>query len=159
MDEDKILPLPESETPEMPQVESAPSPTPEPEPVKPAVTSAAHWRRLAKATYLVTLPSQVVVRAKRPDISKLVADGSIKVDDINALQDPGKDTPLNVVLLGLAKVIIPFAVLEPKIVSEVLPEDAGDLEIMSVEDIHGSDLVALMRWIQGDESMVTSIEA
>lgn len=114
-------------------------------PLSLAVTPASEWRRRAKARYLLKLPSGCVVKARRPDWGKLIAQGIVDPDTmtrIMGVQDAAERTRE---VIGILPRLLPAFVEDPQIVDG---PDAPDGSICS-DDIMHIDMLALFYWSNG----------
>ena len=125
------------ETIEMEQVQPVAEPLPE-------VTTAAQWRRKAKARWRVTLPSGAVVEAKRPDFTELIGQGIIEGDAlVKCLAAPDIKSRYEL-MLPVANSVVPQVVTSPAICAT--PNGDGSI---GVEEIPPSDRMAIFLWAGG----------
>lgn len=116
----------------------------------PTVTSAADWRRAARACFLVPLPTTRTVKALHPDWNRLILEGAIKQEqmvDITNTDEVGPERYQRI--LDIARRMAPFIVVEPVVVQSNghAPED--DAEFISVDQIAERDLTTLLYWSVG----------
>ena len=167
-----ILPDVEVEVP-MPPVKPAVEAAPEPPPL-PKVTTAAEWKRKARAAYLITLRSGVILKVRRKDVQKMAAEGIISVDDLyhvsqtdtfpqmpelpdDATDEQKKDAEKERMkmtmmvlaerakaMLPVARAVAPHIVIEP----EIVLANAGDNQML-LDEIPENDLNQLLLWALG----------
>lgn len=118
-----------------------------PQPDVPAVpTSAADWRRVALARWLIRLPSGVRVKVQRPDFGRLIAEGVISRDDLlkaNMANAAEFD--------ALAIRVVPHVVSDPVVTHRNGSKPPADA--MAVEDVPFSDRRAILSWVFGVYSL------
>lgn len=125
-------------------------PKDEPPTPLPTVTSAAEWRRKARACFLVPLPSGAVVKAQLPDWNMLILSGVIKQEqmlDIQANDEFSEERYKR--MSDMAAAVVSHVVIEPIIVASNghAPED--DAEFISVDQMPAKDLTTLLYWATG----------
>ena len=122
---------------EMEQVQPAAEPLPE-------VTTAAQWRQKARARWRVTLPSGVVVEAKRPDFTELIGQGVIDGDALVSSLAATTTKDRYERMMPIARAAVSSIVLNP-VISQAQNGDGT----ICVDDIQSSDLMALLLWAGG----------
>jgi hypothetical protein len=135
---------------ELPEGASVTSPLPE-------VTSANQWRKVTRATYRLSLPSGVCIRARRVDLGKLIRDKVIQQEDLNKLE-ASDAADRYALILPIAKQVAPHAAVEPRI---VVPNGSGaplDEESINVEDVPMMDLIMIYLWSAGYSSQLPTFE-
>lgn len=128
--------------------------TEKPENAAPAVSSAQQFlnqRKEREEGKVVTLPSGLLCRVKRPSIQKLLRDGHIPSDVAAGLanQTPGQSADIND-LLTIATAIAKEAFVDPQIVDE--PDYAKGQ--IAVTDLDENDLAFIVTFVQtGNEDI------
>lgn len=122
----------------------------------PPITTAAEWRKRAKQCYLLTLPSGVTVKARRPDMTELVAAGIIDAHMLASISQSvpqGDDDARRAradVIAALGRAVAPVAILEPVIVpAGGTPDEAS----IMVTDIGLAETTAILFWCMGLDSV------
>ena len=135
-----------------PQLELAPASTPEPPPpvdpvaALPPITSAVEWRKRARGRWLITLPSGVTVKAKRPDFSELIGRSVVKLDELMQVQMTAAEGEAYFAMVGLAQKLLPFIVLDPPIVQRNgATHDMNDPVIVA-DEVPNGDAIAVLLW-------------
>lgn len=145
VDEDKVTAIDEVELPAAVVPEAVPLPP---------VTSAAEWRRKARACFLVPLPSGAVVKAQFPDWNRLILEGTIKQEQLLDIQGSDEFSAERYGRMhAMACNMIPHIVVEPVVVASNghAPED--DAEFISVDQMPAKDLTTLLYWATGVRSL------
>lgn len=128
-----------------PLPEGLAAPAPPPPPLVP--TSAREWRRIAKGLWLLRLPSGIVVKARRPDWPSLAARSVVPMEQLLKVQQYLGTPALYDECIPVARAVLPYIVVEPKMVngdSTDLPDD-----LMATNDVQPSDALMLLVWATG----------
>jgi len=139
------------------------------------VTSAAEWKKITLTRFLVTLPSGVVVKVRRPDMPQLMSRGLLDAKSFLEIAEP-IDKPVPgvegvsedefkaqeeaystqtvermVTLEKMAAQVAPHIVSEPLVLprGEAVPEGVGEADVAYVDEIPSYDLVQLLLWSMG----------
>lgn len=134
-------------------------------PVLPTVTSAAQWRKMAKARWLITLPSSVIVKAQRPDWQRLILERILKAEEMLSLRqqvmEPEELEKLPESeqqrlarehyerIVDIGRRAVPHIVIEPTVMLANGHAPEPDAEYISVDQIPNADIIAVLFWSTG----------
>ena len=120
----------------------------------PAVTSASEWRKRSRGTFLVNLPTGVTVKARRPDWLRLQIDGIVNGDELVGLADLAPRDQF-AKALPLARAVLPYIVLEPRVVLRNGAAPSGDY--VYADDLMDLDVMALWTWASGSNTQAVVV--
>lgn len=114
-------------------------------PELPPVTTAAEWRKKARAVFRVTLPSGATVIARKIDVTTMIGDGELSADvfDVAAQTPAGRYK----IFKDASRVAAPRIAVSPRIVAQN-GEPTSEDDIV-LDDIPVNDLTALFMWAAG----------
>ncbi len=115
----------------------------------PQVTSAAEWKKKARARWLITLPSGNVVKVHKPKWDAIFADPSV---DANKILNFSATNPAEVVqgVIPLARGLARYIVEDPQIGT-----NENDI---AIEDFDDFDLMTLFAWARGGTANLSVVE-
>ena len=140
--------MPEEQVEEPVGIEKPPEkPAPEP----PKITSAAVWKRKAKAIYTIELPSKAIIKAVRPKFGELFKRKIIDAEEIMAAQGNSIADQVEKIL-PVARKLMAYTVVAPKVLLELpVGREMDENEILA-DDIPEDDCLLLFAWVVNQTS-------